>query len=291
MASLKNPRTGHISEGDKEMVIITLLLMSVAQQSDPAKLTQKVAELQARLADQMQIYNRFVSQGRTSYARDKAKLVKRLRSELDLAVGELQAQSAMMEQKASAERNEAFEKRVAEQNEAFKKRIDEIRALRLAEEKTLLAKSAKKAQTVVTGTSLANYYGTVAVLTNTSGGITYYSFDADTNAIEVPKPVTEHKMVYLLMVDNATRKVIGAALVATKFDQVVKDTALNVARQKCVMVINDSLGYFSGDDANGIRIEVRAGIAEIFKGMTCITYSDAELVSNAVKKGGQDSGF
>jgi hypothetical protein len=64
--------------------------MSVAQQSDPAKLTQKVAELQARLADQMQIYNRFVSQGRTSYARDKAKLVKRLRSELDLAVGELQ---------------------------------------------------------------------------------------------------------------------------------------------------------------------------------------------------------
>lgn len=255
------------------MIFVTLLLLLVVQQSDQAKLTEKVAALQSRLADQTQLYNKFVNQGRTSYARDKAKQIKRIKSELDQAEGELQKQSAMSEQKASAEQ------------------IDGLRAMRLAEEKTLLAKGAKKAQTVVIGTSLANYYGTEAALTNKAGGITYYEFNPNANGIEVPKPVTDHMMAYLLMVDNATRKVIGAAFVATKFDETVRDRALNTARQKCVKVHNDALGNFSGDDANGIRIEVYAGIAEIFKGQTYITYTDAELVSKAVKKDGQDSGF
>jgi hypothetical protein len=255
------------------MIFVTLFLLSVVQQPDTAKLAEKVAALQSRLADQTQLYDKFVSQGRTSYARDKAKQIKRIKSELEQAESELQKQSAMSEQKASAEQ------------------IDKLRALRLAEEKTLLAKGAKKTQTVVTGTSLANYYGTVAVLANTSGGITYYSFDVNANAIEVPKPVIDHKMAYLLMVDNATRKVVGAAFVATKFDQTVKDRALNTARQKCVKVHKDILGNFSGDDADGIRIEIYAGIAESFKGQTYITYTDADLLNKAVKKDGQDSGF
>jgi hypothetical protein len=255
------------------MIFVTLFLLSVVQQPDTAKLAEKVAALQSRLADQTQLYDKFVSQGRTSYARDKAKQIKRIKSELEQAENELQKQSAMSEQKASAEQ------------------IDKLRALRLAEEKTLLAKGAKKAQTVVIGTSLANYFGTEAAITNTSGGITYYGFNPNANEIEVPKPVTDHRMAYLLMVDNATKKVIGAAFVATKFDEIVKDTALNTARQKCVKVHKDILGNFSGETADGITINVHSGIAEIFKGMTYITYSDAELVSKAVKKGGQDSGF
>ena len=202
------------------MIFLTLLILSVVQQPDPAKLTQRVAELQTRLADQTQSYNKFVSQGRTSYARDIAKQIKRIKSELEQVKSELeQAQSDLQRQAAIAEQ------------ESTAKRVNSLRALRLTEEKMLLANGAKKAQTIVIGTSLANYYGTEVALKNTSGGVTYYSFNASANAIEVPKPVIEHSMRYLLVVDNATKKVIGSAFVAIKFDQTVTDTALNEVRE------------------------------------------------------------
>ena len=273
------------------MIFLTLLILSVVQQPDPAKLTQRVAELQTRLADQTQSYNKFVSQGRTSYARDIAKQIKRIKSELEQVKSELeQAQSDLQRQAAIAQSDLQRQAAIAEQ-ESTAKRVNSLRALRLTEEKMLLANGAKKAQTIVIGTSLANYYGTEVALKNTSGGVTYYSFNASANAIEVPKPVIEHSMRYLLVVDNATKKVIGSAFVAIKFDQTVTDTALNAARMKCEKIHKDILGHFDGETAEGIMITIRGGLAEIFKGQTYVTYTDAELFNKAVKKGGEDSGF
>lgn len=262
------------------MILIALTLAVVAQLDDPVKITQEIVSLEQKLQDQTKAYERLSKQGRTTYARDKYKQMVNTQGELQEKRSQLDRLSAMTQNKALAERSNAIVEKMQRAREA-----------RLAEEKTLLANGAKKTQTVVVGTSLANYINTETAYVGTAGGVAYCKFDASASGVEMPRPAVEHSMEYLLVVDTQTAKVIGAALVATRFDQTVTDTALNAARQRCVTVHRDVLNHFDGVTADGIEITIRGGLPEIFRGQTWVSYTDPELFKKAVKKGGMDSGF
>lgn len=262
------------------MTLIALILAVVTQADDPVKLTQEIRQLEQKLQDQTQAYEKLLKQGRTTYARDKFKQMANTKGDLNEKRSQLESMSAMTQNKA-----------VAEKSNALVERVQRAREARLAEEKTLLAGGAKKTQTVVVGTSLANYINTETAYVGTAGGVAYCKFDASASGVEMPRPAVEHGMEYLLVVDTKTAKVIGAALVATRFDQTVTDTALNAARQKCVTVHQDVLNHFDGVTADGIEITIRGGLPEIFRGQTWVSYTDPDLFKKAVKKGGQESGF